>query len=87
MNTIEAVKSINWRDVASRALWTFLQVFLATFILAGESLVDLLFNGNWNDLFTLIVATLLAGVSAGLSAVKTIVVDVMRSLNSKMGRE
>ena len=74
------IDAINWKDLLARAGWTFLQVFLASFIVAGESILDLLFRGDWSNLWVLLVATILASVSAGLSAVKTILVEVVRSL-------
>lgn len=86
MNIINAIKGIDWRNVLERAFWTFLQVFLAAFIVAGESIIDLLFNGDWGGLLTLLVATVLAGVAAGLSAVKTIIVEVVRELRSGLER-
>ena len=64
MNTINAIKGIDWRNVLERAFWTFLQVFLAAFVLAGESFIDLIFNANWSELTTLLIATTLAALSA-----------------------
>ena len=43
MKSLEALKNINYKDVAIRAGWTFLQTFIATFLLAGVNLVNLLF--------------------------------------------
>ena len=80
MGTIETIKGINWRDVASRAVWTFAQGFLAVFILSGENIIDLLFEAQWEALLTLLLATAVGGVAAGLSAVKTIVLEVLGRL-------
>lgn len=80
---LEALKSINYKDVFTRAMWTFLQAFLAVFILAGESLVDLLFAGSWEALWTATLATALAAIAAGLSAVKTIVIELIRNIKSQ----
>lgn len=80
MKVINALKGVNYKDLVMRAFWTFAQVFLATFIITGESIVNLLFNGDWSGLLTLLLATALAGVAAGLSAVKTIIVDVIKQL-------
>lgn len=77
---LEAIKGINWQDIAVRAVWTFLQAFLAVFILAGESIVDVLFNADWEALSVLIVATAVSALAAGLSAVKTIVLEVLGRL-------
>ena len=50
MRSLEALKNINYKDVAARALWTFLQTFIATFLLAGVNLVNLLFAASWREL-------------------------------------
>ena len=84
MNTINAIKGIDWRNVLERSFWTFLQVFLAAFVLAGESFIDLIFNASWSELTTLLIATTLAALSAGLSAVKTIAIDVIRAIKDKL---
>lgn len=81
-----ALRTINYGDVASRALWTFVQVFLATFIVAGESIVDLVFKGDWSGLLTLAIALALAGIAAGLSAAKTIIIEFVRNLRASIGR-
>ena len=82
MRAIEAIKQVDWRDVAVRAVWTALQAFLAVFIFAGESIIDLLFDANWEALSVLIVATAVSALAAGLSAVKTVVLEVLRQLRS-----
>lgn len=80
MKAIDALLSINYKDVAARAGWTFIQVFLAAFIVAGESIINLLFAASWNDLLTLLLATALSATAAGLSAVKTIVLETIREI-------
>lgn len=80
MGVINTIKELDWADVAKRALWTFSQAFLAVFILAGESIVDVLFNADWEALSVLIVATAVSALAAGLSAVKTIVLEVLGRL-------
>lgn len=84
MRLLEATKAIDWRDVAMRAAWTFLQAALAVFIVAGESIIDLLFKGDWNGLLTLLIATAIAATAAGLSAVKTILVAIIRELRASV---
>ena len=32
--------SINWKDLLSRAAWTFIQVFIAAFLVAGEDIIN-----------------------------------------------
>lgn len=80
MKLWQAIKAIDWGDVVSRAAWTFVQVLLTAFIVSGESILDLLFKAEWEQLWVLTVAITLSGVASGLSAVKTILVQVIRSL-------
>ena len=81
---MEAIMSINWKDLLSRAAWTFVQVFIAAFLVAGEDIINLIFNADWSSLWVLVVATSLAGVAAGLSAVKTLIIEVIRGLRGKV---
>jgi hypothetical protein len=80
MKSLEALKNINYKDVAARALWTFLQTFIATFLLAGVNLVNLLFAASWRELVALALATTLSAIAAGLSAAKTIVIELVRQM-------
>lgn len=80
MKSLEALKNINYKDVAARALWTFLQTFIATFLLAGVNLVNLLFASSWHELWALALATTLSAIAAGLSAAKTIVIELVRQM-------
>ena len=82
MQYIDAILNLNWRDIATRAAWTFLQAFLAVILVAGESIIDLLFNADWAQLWTLLLATVLAAVAAGLSALKTLIVEIIRQIRS-----
>ena len=84
MNIINAIKGIDWRNVLERAFWTFLQVFLAAFVLAGESFIDLIFNANWSGLMTLVMATTIAGISAGFSALKTFVFELWATYKPRL---
>ena len=83
---METIMSINWKDLLSRAAWTFIQVFIAAFLVAGEDIINLIFNADWSSLWVLVVATLLAGVAAGLSAVKTLLVEVVRAVRDGESR-
>ena len=80
MKSLEALKNINYKDVAERALWTFLQTFIATFLLAGVNLVNLLFSASWRELYALAIAATLSAIAAGLSAAKTIVIELVRQM-------
>lgn len=77
---IEAVKTLDYKDLAKRALWTFVQAFLGVTIVAFESIIDLVFLGDWTGSWALILATAIAGLAAGLSALKTLIVGVVRQL-------
>lgn len=83
---METIMSINWKDLLSRAAWTFIQVFIASFLVAGEDIINLIFNADWSSLWVLVVATSLAGVAAGLSAVKTLLVEVVRAVRDGESR-
>jgi hypothetical protein len=83
MKIWNAIKNVDWRDVSSRALWTFLQAFLACFILAAEPIIEFLFAGSWRGVFPLAVSAIVASLSAGLSAVKTIVFEVVNEIKRK----
>lgn len=83
MKIWNAIKNVDWDDVSSRALWTFLQAFLACFILAAEPIIEFVFTGNWKGLLPLMVSALVASLSAGLSAVKTIVFEVVNEVKRK----
>ena len=80
MKSLEALKNINYKDVVIRAAWTFLQTFIATFLLAGVNLVNLLFAASWYELYALTMATALSAIAAGLSAAKTIILDLVRQM-------
>lgn len=62
-------------NLITRALWTFLEVFLAVIL---EALVKL------PDSSIELKATFIVAVSAGLSAVKTYIVD---SMKKRIGRD
>lgn len=53
-------------DLAERALWTFVQAFLATFVL----LISAAAPTSWSDLRSVAVAAATGAIAAGLSAVK-----------------
>ena len=79
---LDHLGAINWRNLITRALWTFAQAFLAVILVSGETLIDLLFKADWMALWTLSVAVLIAGVSAGFSALKTLTIDLFREFKS-----
>lgn len=82
MKDLEALKNINYKDVAIRAVWTFVQAFIAYFLLAGGNIIDLLFDAKWNDLMSLLQATSVGAIAAGLSAAKTVIVGLINELKS-----
>lgn len=60
---MKRIKKINWENVIKRALWTFVQGFLSTMIITGFTKEEL-------------KATLIGGLAGGLSALKTIIVEL-----------
>lgn len=60
---MKKIKKINWENVIKRALWTFVQGFLSTMIITGFTKEEL-------------KATLIGGLAGGLSALKTIIVEL-----------
>ena len=60
-----------------------MQVYITTVILDIEPMIDSLSKGDIYGLWALVVATALTAVSAGLSAVKTMAVDLVRKLNTE----
>lgn len=81
---MEAILNMDWRDVATRAAWTFLQAFLAVFILSGESFINLLFAADWGSLSTLFWSTMAGAIAAGISALKTVVLEVNRIIKESI---
>lgn len=80
---IEALKTIDYKDVAVRALWTFTQAFLAVALFAIDDIIELLFTGDWYGIWALLLATGVAGIAAGLSALKTLIISVVKELKAK----
>lgn len=52
---------MDWRDIGQRAAWTFLQAFLAVFVVSGD----------WGEMASSAQAAAVAGVAAVLSMAKT----------------
>ena len=82
MTIIDAIKRIDIGNLAERAIATFLQAFLAVALVGAESIIDLLFAGDWTGLWTLSLATGIAGLAAGLSALKTLLIEVVRAVRA-----
>lgn len=64
---------INWRDLLERAAWTFVQGFIVSL----SATIGIGMDG------AAIKAALLGAGMAGLSAVKTLVVDLIRQYAAK----
>lgn len=60
---MKKLKKINWKNVIERALWTFFQGFISTMVITGFTREEL-------------KATLIGGLAGGLSALKTIILEV-----------
>ena len=80
MKVLEAIKNIDWVDVAKRAAWTFAQAFLSVVVLGMQSIIDFISNGDWEGLYVAALALLVAGLAAGFSAFKTVVISVLNEL-------
>lgn len=52
---------MDWRDIGTRAAWTFLQAFLAVFVVSGD----------WSEVASSATAAAVAAVAAVLSMAKT----------------
>lgn len=57
------MKRINWKNVIERALWTFAQGFISTMVITGFTKEEL-------------KATLIGGLAGGLSAFKTVIMEL-----------
>jgi len=79
---VEAIKAINWKDVTTRSLWTFLQAFLAVFLVTGELIINAAFSGDWNGLYALVITTSISATAAGLSALKTVILQVIKEIKT-----
>lgn len=86
MKTIEALKQIDYKDVVERSLWTFAQGFLSVVILGIDPIIDMLFNGDWNGLYVAGLALLLGAIAAGLSALKTIILETVRTIRGNASK-
>lgn len=64
--------NINWKNIAERALWTFIQGFLVSLSLTAGM------DGSE------IKAALAAAAMAGLSAVKTLAVEMIQKHNEQI---
>lgn len=60
---------INWKNVAERALWTFLEAFLVA--LPATISTDTFTGAAWTSI-------LLSAACAGISAVKTLIIEVLQ---------
>lgn len=65
---------INWKNVAERALWTFVEAFLVA--LPATITVDTFADAAWTSI-------LLSAACAGISAVKTLIIDLIKSKNGE----
>ena len=64
---------INWKDILERALWTFLEGFLIALPTTFSLGMD---GAAWKS-------ALAAAAMAGLSATKTLLVEVVKNRNAK----
>ncbi len=80
MKSLEALKNTNHKDVIVRA---FVDIYADVYrdILTGRrNLVNLLSAASWHELYALTLATALSAIGTGLSAAKTIILDLVRQM-------
>lgn len=80
---VEALKTIDYKDVFTRAMWTFVQAVLAVVLIVSDQLIELAFAGDWQALYALAAATGIGSVAAGLSALKTVILGVISEIKNK----
>ncbi len=68
---------MNYKDIASRALKTFLQAFVPVLIAAFQ-VADLT---DWDNLKTIAYSALISAFAAGISAVWNLVLEITRAEN------
>lgn len=71
------MKKIDWKNLVSRAAWTFIEGFGVTFLAALEVGMD----------GAAVKAAALAAAMTGLSALKTFVLDLLKSTDPDQGGE
>lgn len=71
------MKKINWKDLLERSLWTFLEGFIVFLFGAFSAGMD---GAAWK-------AALLGAAMAGLSAVKTFIITIIRQHKEKIFEE
>jgi len=80
---ITALTTLDYKDLAIRAGWTFLQSFLAVLLFTSDSFIDLIFTGDFTGAWGVALTLLVAATAAGLSALKTLVVSFVIELRSR----
>jgi hypothetical protein len=71
------MKNIDWKNLATRAAWTFAEGFFVTFFATANAGMD----------GAALKAALLGAAMAGLSALKTFTINLLQSANSIQGGE
>ena len=62
---------INWKNILERAAWTFLEAFLVALPATISTNID---GAEWKSI-------LLGATCAGLSAVKTLIIEIIQQKN------
>lgn len=68
---------MDWKNILERAAWTFVEAFLVALPTTITSDID---GAGW-------VSALLAGACAGLSAVKTLLIEIIKKKNAETKSE
>ncbi|MCI9585273.1 MAG: hypothetical protein HFH45_01395 [Bacilli bacterium] len=62
----DKLKQVNWKDLIERALWSFVQGFLASLVVTGFTQDEM-------------KIALIGALTGGLSALKTFILDMFRN--------
>lgn len=76
----EYFKKVDAKNIAERAFWTFVEGFLLSIpIISPDNFSDFI-NGSWK-------MVLAGAIGAGISAVKTLIIDIARQHTAKAVEE
>lgn len=62
---------MNWKNILTRALWTFFEGFFSALIITGFTKTEL-------------QATFIGAIAGGLSAIKTLIVEILQKKKEEM---
>lgn len=71
---LQYLRDVKWGNLGERALWTFIEGFLLAIPIINAGNIEEFINESWK-------LVLAGAVGAGLSAVKTLIIDVIKQHN------